>query len=117
MRFSSSVFAGLMAATVFVAPALADMVQIAADQSSSTEGLGNFSGSISYEFDVFDGGLLTIELTNTSPGANGGFLTGFVFNINSVDPGAMAVLTSSPDFPSFLNTGVESAPPLGSYDA
>jgi hypothetical protein len=117
MRLSSSLLAGLMAAGVFSVPAVADTIQIAADPSRSTEHLGNFTGFISYEFDVFDGGLLTIELTNTSPLANGGFLTGFVFNINSVDPGAMAMLTNSPDFPLFQDTGVESASPFGTYDA
>ena len=40
--------------------------------------LGDFAGSIDYD----GAGTLIVELTNTSPAANGGKITGFVFNIN-----------------------------------
>lgn len=117
MRLSNSILAGLTAAIALTAPVLADTILIEGDTGASTEGLGDFTGSITYAFDAFDSGLLTIELTNTSPLANGGFLTGLVFDINSSDDDAMAVLTNSPNYPLFLDTGEESASPFGTFDA
>jgi hypothetical protein len=46
----------------------------------STESLGTFSGSLSLATVDADTATLTISLTNTSPAANGGFITAFVFN-------------------------------------
>jgi MYXO-CTERM domain-containing protein len=114
MKFALCAVAGVSA---FSAIASADFVQIAGNPAASAEGLGDFDGSIEYTFDALTGGELTITLTNTSPAANGGFLTGFVFNINSVDGGAHAMLTDDGAFNGFDDTGVESAPPFGTYDA
>ena len=41
-------------------------------------GLGTYTGTIDYD----GAGLLSISLTNTSPAANGGYITGFLFNID-----------------------------------
>lgn len=43
------------------------------------EGLGAFTGSTTWNYLGANQGLLTITLTNTSPAANGGYLTGFAF--------------------------------------
>ena len=61
--------------------------------SNGVEGLGSFSG----DFDFATSGntsTITISLTNTSPAANGGFLTAFAFNI----PSAFTLQTLTSDF-------------------
>jgi hypothetical protein len=61
--------------------------------SNGVEGLGSFSGG----FDFATSGntsTITISLTNTSPAANGGFLTAFAFNI----PSAFTLQTLTSDF-------------------
>jgi MYXO-CTERM domain-containing protein len=91
----------------------ADLIGIQSNPAASTEGLGTFTGSIDYTAAT---STLIISLTNTSPLANGGFITGFVFNIDSVDAGASATLQAGATHP-FLNTGTESASPFGNYEA
>ena len=71
-------------------PAPADIIAIAGDTANSTEGLGDFTGFLSYEFIIGEAGVLTVELTNTTPGNNRGWITGFIFNIDSGDPDASA---------------------------
>ena len=71
---------------------------------------GSYTGSLSYASGT---GKLTIVLNNTSPALNGGFLTGFVFNIMSADAGAFAsLITFSHPFQNLVN---QSASPFGNY--
>lgn len=70
----------------------ADIVNIQSDSANSTEGLGTFTGSVEYNFVADSSGILTITLNNTSNVDNGGFITGFLFNMDSAD--AVATLTS-----------------------
>lgn len=48
--------------------------------SNGLEGLGSFTGSMTWTYLGSGSGTLAVSLTNTSPPANGGFLTGFAFN-------------------------------------
>lgn len=78
----------------------ADSVDIFGDMDNSTEGLADFTGTLTYDFVLGDMGTLTVDLTNTTifpegEGDLGGFLTGFIFNIDSVDKGVAGVLTST----------------------
>ncbi len=73
--------------------ASADTLQIFADTANSTQGIGDFTGSLTYDFIVGDLGVLTVDLTNTSDPGNGGWLTGFIFNIGSSDPDVAAPYT------------------------
>jgi len=83
------------------------------DTGSSTEGLGNFSGELTYSASSPIAATLTIQLTNTSPAANGGYLTGFLFN----DPDTMAIKTYTTTDADFLSiTGPASASPFGKFD-
>ncbi|MBX3357933.1 MAG: hypothetical protein KF745_05850 [Phycisphaeraceae bacterium] len=84
-------------------------------ESASTEGLGRFTGELKYTPGSETSGLLSVMLTNTSPAANGGFITGFVFDIPSSDLNAGASLSSA-DFPFTQLTGPNAAP-FGTYDA
>jgi hypothetical protein len=95
--------------------ASADIINIAGSVGDSTEGTGaTFSGTVDYTFNGGSSGTVIISLTNDTPPIVGGFLTGFVFNIDSGDAGASAVLTAASNA-NFLDTGNESAPPFGSF--
>jgi hypothetical protein len=99
----------LSLAALFSASAVqASSVNISSAGGLSTEGLGAFTGTVTYD----DVSQLTISLTNTTPSA-GGFLTGFVFNING---DATATLNPDPTG-SFEGVTNESASPFGTFDA
>ena len=69
------------------------IVSIESDSANSESGLGRFTGSVEY-FDLTS--TLVVTLTNTSDLSNGGYITGFLFNIASSDPRASASLLDSP---------------------
>ena len=69
-------------------PATADTIEIFVDTGNSTDGLGDFTGFLTYEFVTGDLGVLTVELTNTSEPSNDGWITGFIFNFGTTDPDA-----------------------------
>lgn len=95
--------------------AAADTVQIGGNMGASTENLADFTGSITYNTTMGNMGQLLIELTNTTNAATGGFLTAFVFNINSTDTDASAELLSGPaSFQLITNANAE---PFGTFDA
>ncbi|MCA9286808.1 MAG: hypothetical protein KDA22_16405 [Phycisphaerales bacterium] len=90
----------------------ADVVPFVGLPAQSTENLGNFSGTAEYNWIADDMGQLVITITNDSMPDLGGYLTGFMFRIVSIDPGASASLTATPDYPSFENATGD-APPYG----
>jgi len=117
VRFAAGMIAASFA--LVVSPlALAGPIDIQGDTGNSTEGLGDFTGTIDYTSTGGDTGTLIIELTNTSDPSNGGFLTAFVFNINSSDDSASATLSSTTDddFLNLTGDGLE-APPFGTFEA
>jgi hypothetical protein len=75
----------------------ASLISFVSQSQNSTEGLGAFEGTMEYVPDAINTtqGLLTIQLINTTHVDIGGFVTGFVFNIDSSDPDATASLTSA----------------------
>lgn len=91
----------------------ADIIAIMSDSANSTEQLGHFTGSVDYTPGT---GVLVISLTNDAQTAAGGKITGFLFNIGGVDLAASAALNIA-TFPSFQDTGFDSAAPFGSLDA
>ena len=87
---------GAFCAVVMLSSIRADassVVSLVSDSANSTSGLGSFSGSLEY-FDLTS--TLVVSLTNTSNISNGGYITGFLFNIASSDPKASATLLDSP---------------------
>ena len=95
------------------APALADVVHITSYAPASTEGLGAFTGTLSYTPTGETTGTLTISLTNTSEHA-GGRITGFLLRVP--DPAAMAALSGpSQTHPLFLDTGAADVIVEGRY--
>lgn len=106
-----------VAACALVPMAQADIIGIGGSIPDSTEQTGsNFSGTIDYTFNGGSAGTVVITLTNETPVEIGGYLTGFVFNIDSGDSGASALLSSASNA-NFLDTGNESASPFGQFDA
>ncbi len=89
------------------------------DTSRSSERLGDFIAEFSYRFFSPTSAELDVNLKNTSPSGNGGFLTGFVFN-NPNNFITKVSLSGSNSFfellggKSFKDT--ISASPFGKYD-
>jgi hypothetical protein len=113
--------AALIGGMLAVAPARADSVAVLGDTFNSTEGLGRFEGMIEYDADPFSTvGILDIMLTNTSTPENGGYITGFLFNIASSDE-ATATLLSDPGsiypFEQCMGGGLNGQPFGNPYDA
>ncbi|MFM1805250.1 MAG: hypothetical protein RL136_2129 [Planctomycetota bacterium] len=103
---------GISVATAFVA-ASAHGSMVSFTSNPGLEGLGSFTGSMEWAYPVEGGdcGELAIRLVNTSPGENGGFLTGFAFNtISGLD---IAFITQGDRW-----TGVAgvAADPFGVFD-
>lgn len=92
--------------------ASADSIDIFGDTANSTEGLADFIGTLTYDFVLGDMGELTVDLTNEIDPGFGGFLTAFIFNVDSADLGVSAVLTSTThEF--FLDAPRQGAGPFG----
>jgi hypothetical protein len=94
----------------------AALVNIAADLLQSESGLGNYEGTLDYDPTLFK---LTVSLTNTSPVANGGRLTGFLFNNPGNQISTVSLSAGDPDFqlvggPSFNNSAAGN--PFGGFD-
>jgi hypothetical protein len=113
-RTSTMVLTAIAITAAATSAAQADLINIFADTPNSTENLGNFTGSIDYTPGIAFGALI-ITLSNTSAPANDGFITGFVFNIDSVDAAASATLINGTH--PFTNTGPTSGSPFGNFDA
>lgn len=97
--------------------ARADIIGISGSVGNSTEQTGcTFTATIEYTFAGGSSGTVVFSLTNDTPPSVGGYLTGFVFNIDSGDAGASGVLTAKTNA-NFLYTGNEPAPPFGNFDA
>ncbi|MCX8022294.1 MAG: PEP-CTERM sorting domain-containing protein [Syntrophorhabdaceae bacterium] len=89
------------------------------DTARSTEKLGDFIAEFTYNLFTPSAAELNILFKNTSPQANGGFLTGFVFNNPNNFITNVSMTSSNPFFsllggPSFKDT--ISASPFGKFD-
>jgi len=92
--------------------AKADFVELTSDSAHSTEGLGSFSAKL----ELVDS-LLTLTLSNTSPTANGGYLTGFVFNGAGGATASLNLGLSSANVSKFVDLGpTEAANPFGHFE-
>lgn len=85
-----------MVALTSLAAASSACASLSFSSSNSLEGLGSYTGSMTWTYGGLGSGAgsLAISLTNTSPQENGGFLTGFAFNV--VD-GVGLSLTNAPN--------------------
>ena len=97
----------------------ADVVLISGNSAASTEGLGAYTGSLSYSATNSGAAQLVVQLTNHSNPGNGGFLTAFALNnpgnhISGISFGSSSAAWGLLGAPGF-NNGV-AAPPFGSFD-
>jgi len=81
--------------------------------------LGTYTGVVTYSATDSGNATLTVTLTNTSPAANGGYLTAFVLNNPFDRITGVSLSSTDPDFvllggPSFQN-GINGAP-FGDFD-
>ncbi|MCM8812674.1 MAG: PEP-CTERM sorting domain-containing protein [Candidatus Omnitrophica bacterium] len=96
----------------------AHAVVIYGDVADSESGLGNFQAILTYAYNSATSALLSIDITNTSDAANGGYLVGFSFNnpgnlISGVTKGSV---WEDADFTlQFTNNGINN-PPNGKFD-
>lgn len=84
-----------------VVAALAATYAVAPAATISGNGTyGDFSGTLTYAGINATSGTITVTLTNTSPIANGGYLTGFAFNLSNLSGQVtgMTLVSSDPDF-------------------
>lgn len=105
-QFVSSLVVGTALLSASAAHA-GSIVEISGGPATGLEGLGSFTGSIEYSTaNAFSTtGTLVVTLTNTSPAANGGFITGFLFNIGGSDASASATLQAGATHPFAQCTG------------
>ncbi len=122
MRTSRCILAGRALAALVVllgwaGAARADLITVTSGKG--LEGLGDFSGTIQYTAANAAHATLIVTLTNTSPKANGGYLSAFAFNNPEDLISGVNLKSSNPKFallgkPSFQ--GAISAAPFGNYD-
>jgi hypothetical protein len=112
----SSLFIAVAAVAALAGPAAvhADSLDIFADTANSTEGLGNFSGSIDYSLDGL-AGLLVIELTNISADEVGGWISGFVFNTGNVT-NVSTTLVDNGGYDLIIQVNEEAGSPYGPFE-
>lgn len=97
--------------------AFGEAIPISSNSSASTEGLGTYTGALTYAASDSGHAQLIVQLTNTSPVANGGYLTAFALN----NPGGITGIGFSSSQGNFgllggpSNNGV-AAPPFGQFD-
>lgn len=86
--------------------------------SSGVEGLGSWTGDLTYTAVDATHGTLTIQMANTSPGDNGGYITALAFN-NPYDwiTGFSSFTSTDPDFSaSPLCSNCVGGSPYGNFD-
>lgn len=112
MKMARAIPALLVAAAALAAPAVVHADVIPLSSGIGTEGLGSYTGSLEY---VAADQLLKISLTNTSPAANGGYITGFVLNTpDGANLSSISFTSSDADFN--LLSGFIGGSPFGSFD-
>lgn len=109
----------ITALSVIVSSEKAMAIAITGNTAASTSGLGDFSGTLTYSYTDALSSQLVIELTNTSPAANGGFLTGFVFNNPGDFIDSVGFLSTDLDFQLLGGTDFDDSVnggPFGQFD-
>lgn len=112
--------AGLLALAIALncgSSADAGIIDITENAPHRLNSFGAFTGTIEYTSSNDDGtGVLLVTIANTLPDESRGYITGFVFNINSIDPFAKATLLEAPE--PFKDASHQHAQPFGGdFDA
>ena len=96
--------------SLFAFPHTGNAIPIIADTASSTEGIGDFTGTLTFAPLT---SILTVSLTHTTTGFDEAYITGFVFLLPD---GITATSVFSTTHSSFSLLTDESAPPFGEFD-
>jgi hypothetical protein len=120
MRFLVAILAITLGLITFAPQGvLASSVDIYGDDSTGSDnGIGSFTGSMTYTAIDEMNATLEVELTNTTALGNGGFITAFVFNVESdqvdgisLDKSGWSLLGEDQDFQDAVK-----ASPYGYFD-
>ncbi len=84
------------AAALMIGASVCNAAVLNFSSGPGVEGLGSFTGSMTWTYLGSGSGSLSVSLTNTSPAANGGYITGFAFN--TVDGLTMGLTSGRPGF-------------------
>lgn len=103
-----------MASLCMSAGAFAGPMTLSFGEGYSVEGLGHFSGTMTWSYVSGTSGTLTISLTNLLTTSAGGKITGLGFNGPS-GGGFSYALASAPNASWLLDTAPVTASPLGSF--
>lgn len=105
------------AATLVLATATAShAVAIMSDTANSESGLGTWTGDFAYTPTSSTTAQMVISLTNTSPMANGGFITAFVFNNPGLKLGGGTISFTDTDFGAAIASNFFNGAPFGKFD-
>lgn len=99
------------AAAMLVGAAEASIVSF--ESNPGLEGLGSYDGSMEWIYGGGSAGMLRVTLTNTSPAANGGYLTGFAFRAVYNDQLKIAYMSSYPGWSEIVDPACN---PFGEFD-
>lgn len=105
-----------IAAVAATTAAGAAVVPITSNSPLSTGNLGTFIGTLDYTYVGGNAGTLAVTLTNTTPGAIGGFITAFMFR-PPPELGAFGSSLTASDFPLMVNVpgGTNGSPFPGTW--
>ncbi len=113
MNSSIAMASATLVACVFAGAASADTIPITS--AVGLEANGSFTGSVTFTPSNATSGVLSVLLNNTSPLANGGYITGLVV-LNNANYGSIGVALATTTDADFTNTGTTtSASPFGDY--
>ena len=105
-----------IAAVAATTAAGAAVVPITSNSPLSTGNLGTFIGTLDYTYVGGNAGTLAVTLTNTTPGAIGGYITAFMFR-PPPELGAFGSSLTASDFPLMVNVpaGTNGSPFPGTW--
>jgi len=102
--------------SLFALPHSGNAIPIIADTASSAEGIGDFSGTLTFTPSTSSTGILTVSLTHTTSGFAEAYITGFVFLLPEGITATSVTSSTHPSFELLTEKKALSAPPFGEFD-
>lgn len=110
-----SAMALIAAASFGVSTASADLINIGSEIAASEHSLGHFTGTLNYLPSGANAATVIITITNTTPVANGGYITALaLWSTSNAGGGSMSFVSSSDGAFGGLS-GPVNGPPFGDY--
>ena len=107
---------GVVTVLAVVSCAQAAPITILAESSTSEAGLGEFEAVLTYNATDNNNATLTVDIQNTSPAANGGYITAFALNnpFNLIT--GVSMTSTDSDFNCFFANNKIDGDPYGNFD-